>query len=350
MGLTKNLATLAAGAVVGGAIGAGGVAVVARDDQPAAGTATVTVPAAKATPAAAPAAVGLSAGQVFSRAGASVVQILAGNASGSGFFITRSGEIVTNAHVVNGASSLTVRFADGKTTPATLVGKDESTDIALLKINPNGRNIKPLALADSSRIHVGDASYAIGNPLGLDGSFTAGVISALGRSIDAPNGFAIPDALQTDAALNPGNSGGPLLNSSAQVIGLNSQIATRAGGNSGIGFAVPSNTIAAVVRQLRATGHVNHAYLGVSSADAPSGAGALVGALTQNGPAAKAGLRSGDLIVKVGGRTVTSSEDLINAVDAGTAGTSVKVRVKRGGHFQTFNVMLGSRPNTAPSS
>ena len=196
--------------------------------------------------------------------------------------VSDDGYIVTNAHVVEGANGqIKAKIGDGKTLDAKLVGQDASTDLALLKVSAS--NLKPLALADSSTVQVGDPAYAIGNPFGLDRTLTTGVVSALQREISSPNGFSIDDVIQTDAAINPGNSGGPLFNAAGQVIGVNSQIESparaRAGqaGNVGIGFAIPSDTVKSVVAQLRATGKVSHAYLGVSTQDA-SGAGAQVGA------------------------------------------------------------------------
>jgi putative serine protease PepD len=174
--------------------------------------------------------------------------------------VSKDGLIVTNAHVVDNATSITVQLSGGTAQTARLVGKDDSTDVALLRIDPAGRTLKPLTFADSSTVQVGDAAYAIGNPYGLDHTLTTGVVSATRRRIDAPNGFSISGVIQTDAALNPGNSGGPLLDDQGRVIGINSQIETgsgqggsSSGGNVGIGFAVPSNTVRRVVAALEAS-------------------------------------------------------------------------------------------------
>jgi putative serine protease PepD len=256
---------------------------------------------------------------------------------------------------VNGATNVSVKVGDGKALTAKVVGIDESTDIALLKVDVGDAALATVSLGDSSAVDVGDPVFAIGNPFGLDRTLTTGVVSALQRSIDAPNGFAITNVIQTDAALNPGNSGGPLLNAQGQVIGVNSQIesntssATGQGQNSGIGFAVPSDTVKRVVAQLRATGKATHAYLGVQLADAANDGGATVGALTSGGPAAKAGLQRGDVVTAVDGDAVQSSEDLTSAVDAREPGDTMKLTVKRSGADKTVAVKLGTRPASATS-
>jgi putative serine protease PepD len=281
----------------------------------------------------------------------------AGTATGSGFVVSSDGYIVTNAHVIDGADSVKVKVGDDDTVAAKVVGVDRSTDIALLKISPKSA-LTPLTLADSDGVQVGDATYAIGNPYGLSRTLTTGIVSALHRSIESPNGYAINGVLQTDAAINPGNSGGPLLDAQGRVMGVNSQIATSStstdgssGGNVGIGFAVPSDTVARVVQQLRSTGTAKHAYLGVGTADASSGAddgvGATVASVAASGPASDAGLRVGDVITKVGDTTVTDAEIMGTAVDAHRPGEQVEVRYVRGGKSDTAKVTLGTRPDTA---
>ncbi|MGN6188089.1 MAG: S1C family serine protease [Conexibacter sp.] len=201
----------------------------------------------------------LDAAQVYARAKGSVASISArgpqGQATGSGFVVSSHGLIVTNAHVVEGATAVAVAVGGGATLPATVVGRDESTDLALLRVRDTAATFRPLPLADSSRFVVGDATYAIGSPFGLASTLTSGIVSALDRSIDAPNGFAIDRVIQTDAPINPGNSGGPLLDDHGRVIGVNSQILNGSGsaqsGNVGIGFAIPSSTVRAIVAQLR---------------------------------------------------------------------------------------------------
>jgi len=281
----------------------------------------------------------------------------AGTATGSGFVVSEDGYVVTNAHVIDGADDVKVKIGDGDTLAAKVVGVDQSTDIALLKVTA-GKSLTPLALAESDGVQVGDATYAIGNPYGLSRTLTTGVVSALHRSIESPNGYAITGVLQTDAAINPGNSGGPLLDDQGRVIGVNSQIATSStssdgssGGNVGIGFAVPSDTVSRVVQQLRTTGSAKHAYLGVGTADASSGAddgvGATLASVSADGPAAKAGLKTGDVITKIGDTTVTDTELMGAAVDAHQPGEEVEVRYTRGGDQETAKVTLGTRPDSA---
>lgn len=279
----------------------------------------------------------------------------AGTATGTGFVISSDGYIVTNAHVINGANKVLVKLgANGKTQTAKVVGTDESTDIALLKVDGSG--LTALPLADSAAVQVGDPTYAIGNPYGLDLTLTTGVVSALNRSIESPNGYAINGVLQTDAALNPGNSGGPLLDAHGRVIGVNSQIATGSssqsggsGGNVGVGFAVPSDTVTRIVEQLRTSGHASHAYLGVGTAGATSGstsgsAGATVASVVASGPAADGGLRVGDVITAIDGTTVTNSDALGTVVDAHKPGEKVTIHYQRDGKSGTASVTLGTRP------
>jgi putative serine protease PepD len=354
------LITVAAAGVIGGAAGAtidhelGG-------DNGTATAATRTVPAqTAATNRPANPTGGLDAGAIYDRTKDAVAFITSrtseGVATGTGFAISKDGYLVTNAHVVDGATRVTVKVGDGKTVTAKVVGVDQSTDIALLKIDVGDTPLATVALGDSSAVAVGDPVFAIGNPFGLDRTLTTGVVSALQRSIDAPNGFAITNVIQTDAALNPGNSGGPLLNAQGQVIGVNSQIesptqsATGQGQNSGIGFAVPSDTVKRVVQQLRTTGKATHAYLGVQLSDATDDGGATVGALTPGGPAAKGGLQRGDVITAVGGKAIQTSEDLQSAVDADTPGNTMTLTVKRGGATKTLHVKLGTRPASAVST
>ena len=272
-----------------------------------------------------------------------------GQASGSGFVVSKDGYVVTNAHVVDGASAVTVKIGDGETNTARIVGKDDSSDIALLKIDAGSQNLVPLALADSDELHVGDPTNAIGSPYGLQRTLTTGVVSALDREINAPNGFSISGVIQTDAALNPGNSGGPLLDSAGRVIGVNSQIestGSSAGGsasNSGIGFAVPSNTVSNVVKQLLEDGTATHAYLGVQTADA-TGGGARVASVVDGGPAADAGLRAGDVLKAVDGHEVEDSSSLSTLVGEHSPGDEVTVTITRGGDEQTLQVKLTDRP------
>src|SRR4051812_7460875 len=346
MNLLKPLLPVAAAAVIGG--GAGAVATNAlHDDPPAVRPITNTRTVAAATN---PAAV-MSPHAVYEAAKDSVAYITTQVGTGSGFVVSDDGYIVTNAHVVEGADGqIKAKIGDGKTLDAKLVGQDASTDLALLKVSAS--NLKPLALGDSSTVQVGDPAYAIGNPFGLDRTLTTGVISALQREISSPNGFSIDDVLQTDAAINPGNSGGPLFNAQGQVIGVNSQIASTGSsssggqaGNVGIGFAIPSNMVKTVVSQLRASGKVSHAYLGVQTQDA-SGAGAQVGGVTAGGPAATGGVRAGDVITSIAGKPVGNAAALSSIVDSHKVGDQVQVAVTRNGAKKTLTVKLGQRPET----
>ncbi|MEV4419838.1 trypsin-like peptidase domain-containing protein [Patulibacter sp. NPDC049589] len=284
----------------------------------------------------------------------------AGTATGSGFVVSSDGYVVTNAHVIDGADSVKVKVGDGATLTAKVVGVDQSTDIALLKVS-TPKPLTALQLGESNDVQVGDATYAIGNPYGLDRTLTTGVVSALHRSIQSPNGYAINGVLQTDAAINPGNSGGPLLNAEGQVIGVNSQIATSgstsdgsSGGNVGIGFAVPSDTVTRVVSQLRQTGTAKHAYLGVGTADEATSTsnvvGSAVASVASGGPAADAGLRTGDVITKIGDTTITNAEIMGTAVDAHAPGETVEVTYTRGGQQHTAKVQLGTRPDTTTAA
>jgi S1-C subfamily serine protease len=270
-------------------------------------------------------------------------------ASGSGFVIDTAGHIVTNDHVVEDADRFTVRFGEqGNPITAKLVGKDPSSDIAVLSIDPKAvKNVKPLQLASSKNLAPGQAAIAIGSPFGLSGTVTTGIISALGREIEAPNGFSIPGAVQTDAAINPGNSGGPLLDSSGRVIGVNSQIASSSGSNTGVGFAIPVDSIRDVVPKLLKDGHIDRAYLGLASGERPATPGALVGTVNPSSAASAAGIRTGDLIVGFDGKAIRGPSELSLAVLKKQPGDSVKVELKRGNSTRTVTVKLGRRPNQA---
>jgi putative serine protease PepD len=357
MNTPRAIVTLAAAAVLGAAGGAAVVGVTGDGGS----TKTVVEPAS-AQPSqvsVADSSSGLDAQQVYNLAKNSVVYVSSqvsqqgqsGQATGSGFVVSKDGFIVTNAHVINGASSVSVQVGSGKTQSAQIVGKDESTDIALLKVNASG--LTPLQFGDSDALQVGDPVFAIGNPFGLDRTLTTGVVSALNRQITAPNGFSIDGVVQTDAPINPGNSGGPLLDSQGKVIGVNSQILTGSSssdGNVGIGFAAPSNTVKSVVKQLEQNGVVKHAYLGVQMTATESGTGAQVAAVTQGGPAAAAGVKAGDTIVGFDGKAVASPDALAGLVNAKQAGDTVTLTVRRGGSEQQLTVTLGEQPASATAS
>jgi S1-C subfamily serine protease len=296
-----------------------------------------------------------------------------GEATGSGFVIDRDGTILTNAHVVNGARKVTVQFVDKQRVVAKVLGKDESTDLALLKVDPAGLKLSPLPLGSSKSVQVGDPAVAIGNPFGLERTLTTGVISAVQRTIQAPNNFRIDDAIQTDAPINPGNSGGPLIDATGKVIGVNSQIETGGSGNGsvGIGFAVPIDTAKRYIPELKRTGRVDRGFLGVTTAtidktlsglNLPVDHGALVQSVTSGGPADRAGIRAGnitatldgqpiqlggDIVTKVDGRDVRTDDDLTAAVAGRQPGDKVSITIVRGGKDKTVEVTLADRPATA---
>jgi putative serine protease PepD len=302
--------------------------------------------------------------QIYQRVQEGVVSIVVresgGGASGSGFVISGDGTIVTNDHVVENATSVRVRFNDGEeAVPAKVVGTDPSSDIAVLKVSPRVADLKPLTLANSNNVAVGDNAIAIGYPLGLDRTATAGIISGLGRTIQAPNGFQIDNVIQTDAPINPGNSGGPLLDDRGRVIGVNSQIATAGSqGNVGIGFAVPSNTVRQVVPKLQRGQKVRRAYLGVSTTEASGRRGAQVANVTAGGPAERIGLRAGssitgaggDIITSVDGRKVSGPDDLSTIVGNKEPGDRVRLGILRNGRERSIEVTLDDRPATAPNN
>lgn len=280
-----------------------------------------------------------------------------GEATGTGFLIDRDGSMVTNNHVVAGATSVSVRLGDEEY-PATVIGADPSTDLALLDVELPETASVSLELADSDDVQVGDPVIAIGNPFGLEKTVTTGIVSALQREITAVDSYTIPDVIQTDAAINPGNSGGPLLDSEGRVIGVNSQIATGGGsnGNVGIGFAVPSNTVTDVVDQIQETGEVEHAWLGLSGRDFPAAGepvtgdlegreGVLVEQVVPDGPASEAGLEdTGDLIVRFGEVEGPDMSDIARVVDDLEVGDTVGIVVIRDGRELDLTVELGKRP------
>jgi S1-C subfamily serine protease len=334
---------------------------------------------------------GLTVGDIYKKAGPGVAFIQAtivettptpfgfpdqqpGQATGSGFVLNDQGYIATNAHVVSGAKDVQVSF--GKSTPvsAKVVGKDLSTDLAVIKVDPAKVKLTPLPLGDSNKLHVGDPVVAIGNPFGFDDTVTTGIVSALGREIQAPNNFSIDHTIQTDAAINPGNSGGPLLDQAGRVIGINSQIATGGNGKGsvGIGFAIPINLAKQVFPALIKTGRVPHAYIGITTApvsptlvkdfNLPVDKGALLQAVQPGSPAAKAGLRAGktqtstgliaggDLIVGVDGKPVSTPSDVAAAIADNKPGDQVAIEFYRGRTKRSSTLTLADRPAKAPST
>jgi S1-C subfamily serine protease len=291
--------------------------------------------------------------------------------TGSGFALDDQGFILTNAHVVEGAKEVKVRFGDGDLVKVRVRGSDPSTDLAVLKADPSKVKLRPIPLGDSKRVKVGDQVIAIGNPFGLEHTVTTGIVSALQRSIEAPNGFSIENAIQTDASINPGNSGGPLLDGSGRVIGINAQIETGGGsrGSVGIGFAIPINLAKKVIPQLKTSGEVQHAYIGITTAAVPDGAkglptkdGALVQDVAPGSPAADAGFRAGkgrtlegvvlggDLIVKVDNVQIRQPQDVSGAIADNKPGDRIVIEYYRGKELRKLTLTLGKRPKRVPQS
>ena len=390
MSFARMSAALAVAAALGGLVAVGAVALLGGLDGD---TTVVTETSPAANPGLAPAnGNGLSINQIYERAASGVVRVNATNNStsftprdipsdqsptpqssalGSGFVLDKAGHIVTNYHVVEGANEVTVSFSNRDTVKAEIVGTDPSTDLAVLRVDTSASALTPLPLGDSDAVRVGDPVVAIGNPFGLDRTVTSGIVSALQRLITAPNRFTIDHVIQTDAPINHGNSGGPLLSSRGQVIGVNTQIETgdTATGNVGIGFSVPSNTVKDVVAQILRTGRVDHAYLGISGqAVTPDVAdkynlavqrGVIVESVTQDSGADNAGLKGGktqvvvagetfvlggDIIVSFGGVKISSIEQLRDAVAAHKPGDKVKVVIYRDASKTSVTVTLGRQP------
>jgi S1-C subfamily serine protease len=294
---------------------------------------------------------------------------------GSGFVIDKAGHIVTNYHVVEGASSVEVSFSNNESMKARVIGKDPATDIAVLKVAAPSRALKPLTLGDSSAVHVGDQVIAIGNPLGYDRSVTSGIVSAVQRSITAPNQVStIGHVIQTDAALNHGNSGGPLLNADGEVIGVNAQIApSSSNANIGIGFAIPIDTVKQITSTLIDHGKVEHAFLGIEAKaidsqiaqifHLPVDHGLILARVIKGTGAAEAGLKAGgtevvvegeswpaggDVLVKADGHVLNSVDDLRNVIADKKPGSSLKLELYRGAKKMEVNVKLGRQPASPP--
>ena len=380
--LTRAGAILAAG-LLGGAIAVGVDRAVGDE-----GTTTVVreINAPTSESAAFENATGRTISDIYSSARRGVVQVSAtsvvsdnpffgsreNRSLGSGFVIDKSGHVVTNYHVVENSSRVEVSFSGNDEMPATVVGTDPSTDIAVLRIRgAQNRALTPLELGTSSAVNVGDAVVAIGNPFGLERTVTAGIVSALQREITAPNGFAIDQVIQTDAAINHGNSGGPLLNADGRVIGVNAQIETESGGNVGIGFAIPIDTVKEVVSQILEHGRVEHAYIGIEMATItdelaanvrlPAESGILIQVVRPNSPAADAGLHGGtsqvvvdgesylvggDVITRAEGQVVESAEQLRSVVTSKQPGDELTLEIHRADETIEVTVKLGRQPST----
>jgi putative serine protease PepD len=371
--------TAAAALVAAIAIGAGGGVAVYTGLHTSTKTVVRQVTVDNSTPASATSS--LSVNEIYRRAYKGVVELTVTSnqgatpfggtdtqrAQGSGWVYDTQGDIVTNEHVVDGATSVSVQFWNGATYKATVVGTDSSTDLAVVHVDAPSSLLVPLAVGDSDAVAVGDGAVAIGSPFGLEETVTSGIISALHRQIEAPNNFTISNAIQTDAAINHGNSGGPLLDLRGHVIGVNAQIQSDSGGNEGVGFAIPSNTVKSIVTQLIGGGKVEHAFLGVSSVTIPASvaqelntaAGAEVATVRTRTPAAKAGFRAatgtltingqdyptgGDVITALDGKKIASVNALIAAVNAHKPGDTVSITYVRAGKSHTIRVTLANRP------
>ncbi|HEY7019260.1 MAG TPA: trypsin-like peptidase domain-containing protein [Gaiellaceae bacterium] len=394
---------LVAAAALGGAFALGGAALLGGFDRTTTGGATtvrVVEPASAATPIPVREAAGgkaLTVNDIYRLAAPGVVQVNATEvvtepsvdpffgspfptqqqekALGSGFVIDKAGHIVTNYHVVQGARSVDVSFSNNESMKAKIVGTDPSTDIAILQVDAHSRALTPLVLGNSDSVRVGDSVVAIGNPFGYDRTVTAGIVSALQRVIQSPNSYSIDHVIQTDAALNKGNSGGPLLNALGQVVGVNSQISTGdsgSSGNVGVGFAVPINTVRTVAAQIIRTGHAEHAFLGISAQPVTKNAaklfrlpvahGLLVARVQPGSAAAKAGLKAGsqsatlagetyplggDLLAEVDGSSLYSIEQLRDVIGDKQPGDHVKLTVYRGDQQRSVTVKLGREPSSS---
>ena len=381
----RSLAALLLTAALGAAAAVGAVAVLGGFDG--ATTVVTETVSGEPRPSAAPTTAGsMSVNEIYEQAAPGVVQITAtsgqvttdpfsGQASalGSGFIVDKAGHIVTNFHVIRGGDQVHVSFSNRDTVVADVVGTDPSTDLAVLKVDTDASALTPLPLGDSDEVRVGDPVVAIGNPFGLDRTATAGIVSALQRLIRAPNDFTIDHVIQTDAPINRGNSGGPLLNTRGEVIGVNTQIETgnTGVGNVGIGFAVPSNTVKDVVAQLLSTGRVDRAYLGITGQaitptlveayNLPAQEGVLVQSVAEGSGAAKAGLEGGetqvvvagetyvlggDIIVGFAGKKIASIGELRDAIAQHKPGDEVTLVRYRDGKKTSVTVTLGRQPSS----
>ena len=290
---------------------------------------------------------------------------------GSGFVFDKKGHIITNAHVVSDATKVVITFLDGRSYNAEIIGADEYTDIAVIKVNADFSLLQPVSLGDSSTLKVGEEITAIGNPFGLSGSMTSGIISQVGRLLPTENQYSIPDVIQTDAAINPGNSGGPLLNMMGGVVGINTAIQSNTGSNTGVGFAIPSQTIAKIVPTLIEKGEYKHPWIGVSGRDidpdlakvlkVTDAIGFLIVAVVEDSPASKAGLIGsektievegvnypigGDIIVAVDGIEVRQIDDiLIHLQRAKSIGDEMVLEVLRDNRTTNITIILQERPN-----
>jgi putative serine protease PepD len=364
--------------IIGGAIAGGVIALVIASNTTSTHSVTTTTVVqqggGQSEPASFKSTGGMTINQIYKAASPGVVDILVtsqGQSPSLGFFggqgqsqkqqgegagivYNANGYILTDEHVVSGATSIKVTFQDGKAVPAKLVGTDPSTDVGVIKVDVPSSELHPIPLANSDNAQVGDPVVAIGSPFSLPETTTAGIVSQTGRSIMAPNNYTIPGAIQTDAPINPGNSGGPLLDASGHVLGLNDQIETNnttasgEGSSSGVGFATPINTDAKVANQIISGKKVEHAFVGVELAGNSAG-GAQISVVQPGTPATTAGLRQGDLITAIDGKTVASTNAFIAMIDNYSAGQTVTLTVNRSGQTMHIKVKLGVRPAASPA-
>ena len=378
---TTRTVTVTAALVAAAAVGAGGgAATYSALGSTEGGTVVRQVTVESAQPATSTSD-SLSVSEIYEQAYEGVVEITSlssqssplggeqqAQGQGSGFVFDAEGHIVTNDHVVQGAEEVSVRFWDGSTYDATVVGTDPSTDLAVIEVDAPASILTPLELGDSTQLSVGEGVVALGSPFGLEGTATSGIVSALNREMTSQNNFTISNSIQTDAAINHGNSGGPLLNAAAQVVGVNTQIKSESGGSDGIGFAIPSGTVASIVPEIVSSGSVEHAYLGVGVASLSQSVadelgvptGVMVTEVRQGTPAAEAGLRAatgsamadgqsyptgGDVITAVDDTAIADGADLQSAIDAKRPGDTVSITFTRDGTSTTIEVSLGTRPS-----
>jgi putative serine protease PepD len=338
-------ASLLVAALLGGLVAVGAGMLLEDDDSTPSSAATTPATVTETTESSGGPTSNTSAAALYRRAAPAVVEIQAGNASGTGFVVDAEGHVVTNDHVVGSQETVQVRFAQGGSGQGRVIATDPSTDLAVLQVDLAGHGVSPLEFGSSKDVQVGDPVYAIGNPFGLERSLTAGIVSALDRDITAPNNFTINGVIQTDAPVNRGNSGGPLLDAAGEVIGVVSQIQSETGGNVGIGYAVPSDTARTVVEALLTDGEIERGYLGVRLAESDDGV--ELQEVIRGEPAAKAGLQSGDVVLEVDGEAVDSANDIQNAVAANKPGDKVELKVRRDDDERTVTVTLGTRPPSA---
>jgi S1-C subfamily serine protease len=355
--------------VIGGAIAGGAIALAVASGSTSTHSVTTTVfeSSTSRIPTSLNTGHGMTINQIYRSASPGVVDIevqSVSNGGGSGFFggggqqetegegagvvYDTKGDILTDEHVVAGAQQVTVTFQNGQKASAKVVGTDPSTDVAVIHVNVPASQLHPIPLADSSAAQVGDPVVAIGSPFSLPETTTQGIVSQVGRSITAPNNYTITGAIQTDAAINPGNSGGPLLDASAHVLGLNDQIQTNSGSSAGVGFAVPSNTVARIANLIIGGQPIKHAYVGVELTSNSTG-GAQVSQVQPGTPASSAGVKPNDLVTAINGKAITSTEGFIATVDDYNPGPTITLTVKRGGQTKDIKITLGTRPQSAPN-